>query len=135
MYSKKKCFCGFANKYQDKCGRKKKDLFRISQKEFCSNIYGPDSKADQFEIWIDSQYPFSDTDHNQASSVNSFVWVSGLTFKIRSKSIFFKSWSISWNKDAPKKLLCESFYIWGFWSHSKANDLCHLYVWLAVFDS
>ena len=103
-------------------------------------MYGSDSKADHFEIWIDSQYPFSDTDHNQASSVNSSVWG---TFKIKPKNMF--SWVGLIIKVQQKykrlekiynpKMVCESFHNWGFWSHSKANDLCHLYVWLAVFDS
>ena len=53
-------------------------------------MYGSDSKADHFEIWIDSQYPFSDTDHNQASSVNSNVWVAKLTFKMKSKTFFLR---------------------------------------------
>ena len=43
-----------------------------------NQMYGSDLKADHFEIWIDSQYPFSDTDHNQASFVNSYVWEAGL---------------------------------------------------------
>ena len=57
-----------------------------------AQMYGSDSKGDQFEIWIDSQYPFSDTDHNQASCVNSNVWVAKLTFNIlKSKTCLKRS--------------------------------------------
>ena len=69
-------------------------------------MYGSDSKADQFEIWIDSQYPFSDTDHNQASSVNNSVWVAGLYWlsKLNLKTCFYE-W-VSNNKSSRFEKIC-----------------------------
>ena len=80
---------------------KRKICFVFSKKNV-AQMYGSDSKADQFEIWIDSQYPFSDTDHNQASSVNSSVLVAGLYWlsKLNPKTCFYK-W-LSNNKSLTK---------------------------------
>ena len=82
----------FTHKYQNTPGRKRKICFLFWILLKCIVQSGSDSKADQFEIWIDSQYPFSDTDHNQASCVNSNVWVAKLTFNIlKSKTCLKRS--------------------------------------------